>query len=109
MKTIIIPVFQGVVALNILRTDVLKGLRQGKNVRIVLLMPNQLRIDYYRSFFPESDDLKYATFPALRERLAGTFFFYLKVFLLRTGAVGLKRRYSYYESRNALRSVAGSG
>lgn len=83
----------------------LKGLRQGKNVRIVLLMPNQLRIDYYRSFFPESDDLKYATFPALRERLAGTFFSYLKVYLLRTETMDLKRRYSYYESRNAFRYV----
>ena len=100
MKTIFIPIFQGVAALNILRTDVLKKLRQNQCVRIILLLSSQAKLDYYKNIFPEADDLKYVLFPALKTGWLEKFFSYLKVYLLRAATMDLKRRYGYYQSRN---------
>ena len=106
MNTIIIPIFQGAAALSILRTDILKELRRSNRVRIVLLISGQTKLDFYRDIFPEAADLKYVLFPSLKSNRAENFFSHLKVYLLRTGTMDLKRRYGYYQSRNFLRFAA---
>lgn len=103
MKTIFIPIFQGVAALNILRIDVLKKLRQSQRLRIVLLMSSQTKLDYYQKIFPAAADLRYVLFPTLAGGLWEKFFSYLKVYLLKTKTMDLKRCYSYYQSQNFLR------
>lgn len=53
MKTILIPIFDGTIAKNLLRTDVLPVLKEG-GARIVLIPPKG-RADYYRSQFADGD------------------------------------------------------
>lgn len=50
MKTILIPIFHGHIARNILRTDVLRFLREGPGVRVVLVVPDFKRDSYEREF-----------------------------------------------------------
>ena len=50
MKTIFITIYDGLISKNILRTDVLKILKQQEKVRIVLFV-QEMKINYYRKHF----------------------------------------------------------
>lgn len=54
MKTILIPIFHGHIARNILRTDVLKFLATAPNVRVVLVVPDFKRDLYEKEFGREN-------------------------------------------------------
>lgn len=90
-KTILIPILQGVAGRNILRTDIFR-LLQKPWLRVVLLLSSEERIAYYRRTF-YGERIEYAVVP--RVALTGIIdraVSRLKVSLLRTGTMDVKRR-----------------
>jgi hypothetical protein len=53
MKTIFITIFDGAIAMNILRTDAFKTLKKQNDLRIILLIPYFRQVDYYKKLFED--------------------------------------------------------
>lgn len=90
MKTILIPIFQGVEARNILRTDIFKILFAAPDLRIVLLVPNQQKADYYSKEF-HGPNILYEAFNDYEPSGLDKVFSAWKVYLLRTKTMDIKR------------------
>lgn len=108
MKTIFITVFEGVEAKNILRTDVLPTMLADPEVRLVLLMKNQERVERYKNEFGDKR-ITYEIAPYSRAigRGLDKFFGRLKFILLRTGTKNLQRRLAFETSKNYFVYYAG--
>ncbi len=102
MKTIFIPLFSGVEAKNIIRTGVYDLLREEHGVRIVLLFRNAQLADVYRAMCANPETTIVVLPPFVRTR-AERFFSRLKMYLLRTKTVDLRRRVHYEENGSAAR------
>ncbi|HEY4496195.1 MAG TPA: hypothetical protein VJC04_02450 [Candidatus Paceibacterota bacterium] len=105
MKTIFIPIFQGFEARDILRTDIFKKLRQSDDLRIVLFLGNKEKLEYYKNQFSESDKLIYEVFDSYRGGMIDRFFSKLKVYLLKTPTMDIKRSWKLAESGNYFRFI----
>lgn len=92
MRTIIIPIFQGVEALNILRTDIFGILSKQKGVRIILIVPSVWKLNYYKKEFKENENLIYEVIDSYQNRFGDKFFSWLKVPLLKTETMDIKRK-----------------
>lgn len=108
MKTIFISLFEGVEAKNILRTDIIPTLLANPQVRLVLLMKSNERIELYRKEFHDPR-LVYAVVPYARSRGHGfdRVFAVLKYALLRTRSTALQRRRAYESGGSFAAYVAG--
>ncbi|OGF82524.1 hypothetical protein A2924_03355 [Candidatus Giovannonibacteria bacterium RIFCSPLOWO2_01_FULL_44_16] len=103
MKTILIPISQAVEAKNILRTTVLASLLKDKDTRLIFLMANQVRIDYYKKEF-NGPRMYYevADFTKKRGKNLENLFSKLKYLLLRTETMDLRRKMKFEEDGNRL-------
>ncbi len=91
MKTILIPILQGVEARNILRTDIFRVLRAAPGIGIVLLVPHQQKLEYYRKEF-FGPNINYEVFENYRSNWLDRWFGNLKIYLLRTVTMDIKRK-----------------
>lgn len=99
MKTIFIPIFQGVEAKSILRTDVYKILSHRKDIRLVILVLSQIKKDYFqKEFF--GNNVIYETVNFLETNFLENIFSQLKVSLLKTVTMDLKRKVRLKETKN---------
>ncbi len=99
MKKILIPILQGVEARNILRTDIFKILREAKDVKIVLLVPHQQKLEYYqKEFF--GPNISYEVFSNYRGNWLDRWFGNLKIYLLRTATMDIKRKIRLEDEKN---------
>ncbi len=103
MKIILIPIFQGVEALNILRTDIFGKLSNQKEIRIILLVPSVYKLNYYKKEFKESENLVYEVFDGYKSRFFDKIFSWLKVYLLRTDTMDIKRKLKLEQNGNIFR------
>ncbi len=103
MKTIFIPIFQGVEARNILRTDIFAKLSKQKDLKIVLFVPSQEKLDYYKKEFSEHKNIRYEIFDNYKSDFWDKLFEKTKVYLLKTDTMDIKRRLKYEQSGNSLR------
>lgn len=106
MKTIFITAFEGAEAKNILRTPILPTLLAEKNLRVVALMKNKERAEYYKKEFSDPrifyEVVERPTVRGLDRVFAG-----LKFMLLRTETTDLRRRMMYDLEKNAARYYKG--
>ncbi|TSC63105.1 MAG: hypothetical protein G01um101448_90 [Parcubacteria group bacterium Gr01-1014_48] len=100
-KTILIAIFQGVEAKNILRTSILETLLKDVCVRIVLLCNSQERVDYYKKEF-QNDRLIYEVVRTQHTPNIDAFFGKLKFMLLKTDTTDLLRFMLRDSGRNLL-------
>lgn len=101
MKTIFIPIFQGVEAKNILRTDIYRNLMASKDVRLVLFVKSQERADYYKNEFND-ERLAYEVIEKPSRSFWDRFFGELKFKLIKTKTIDLRRRMKLQEDKNYL-------
>src|SRR3989338_5218191 len=100
--TIFIPIFQGVEARNILRTDIFKILRRQNDLRIVLFVTSQDRKEYFeKEFFGQN--IVYEVAPFYRSPAFQWFFGFLKFNLINTKTIDLKRRIQLEQDGNRLK------
>ena len=107
MRTIIIPIFQGVEALNILRTDIFRELSKQKDVRMVLIVPSVSKLNYYNQEFNENKNLIYEVFDNYEMSFFDKIFSLFKVHLLRTETMDIKRRLRFEQTGNIFRYYIG--
>lgn len=100
MRTILIPIFQGVEARNILRTDIFKKLRENENIKIVFLVSNEYKLEYYKKEFSEDDLLKFEVFNNFRKSFLEKLFSKFKIYLLKTETMDIKRKLRLHNSKN---------
>jgi len=102
MKTIFIPIFQGIEAKNILRTDIFNILRGQPYVRIVLFVSNQEKKEYFsREFF--GDNIIYEVLEKYKQPGLNRFFTFLKYNLLNTHRMDIRRRVELTADNNYLK------
>lgn len=90
-RTILIPIFQGVEARNILRTDIFKILAKTQDLRLVLLVPHRQKMDYYQKEF-YGPNIFYEVFDNYQPRGLDRLFGLWNVYLLNTKTMDIKRR-----------------
>ena len=104
MKTIFIPIFQGVEVRNILRTDVFKILKQQNDLMIVLFVTNQERKEYFeKEFFGKN--IVYEVVPIYCPPILNWLFNFLKFNLIKTKTIDLKRKIQFEQDRNLFKYV----
>ncbi len=91
MKTILIPILQGVEAKNILRTDIYRRLIAEPDARLVLLIASSQRRDYYEKEF-NHERVAYEVLPPYRPRALDHVFSELKFKLVNNETFDLRRR-----------------
>lgn len=99
MKTIFITAFQAVEVKNLLRTGVVGGLLKDPDVRVVLFMKNQVRVDHYKKEFNDPRII----YEVADQRNVGAlnlFFSKLKFTLLRTDTTVLRRKLFFEHRKN---------
>lgn len=101
MKTILISIFHGAAAKNILRTDVVKTLLRSSDVRVVCLMRFPERADLYRKEIPH-ERIIYDTFYKTSGSMLERFFSFMKYRLIRTATTDLRHKMSFDGRRNYL-------
>lgn len=90
MKTIFITIFEGVESKNILRTEILPTLLKNPEIRLVLFVKNQERIEYHKKEF--SDPRIFYEFVELPYIVGlDRLFLRLKFILFRTATTDLRR------------------
>ena len=104
-KTILIPIFQGVEARNILRTDIFKKLKENENIKIVFLVPSEYKFEYYKKEFGEDDLLKFEIFDNFKKSFLEKLFSKFKIYLLKTKTMDIKRRLRLNNYKNYPRYV----
>lgn len=107
MRTILITIFHGAAAKNILRTRVLASLLVEPDVRVVCLMRFPGRAESYRKEIPHERVL-YDTFYGVPRGALERVFSFLKFRLIRTATTTLRHRMAYDAHRNYLRYCVGS-
>lgn len=99
MKTVFIPIFQGVEAKNILRTDIYKNLIADKDVRLVLFVKSHERADFYKKEF-NNERICYEVVDSPARSFLDRFFGSLKFKLINTKTIDLRRRMKLQEDKN---------
>ena len=90
-QTIFISVFQGVEAKNILRTDILRILKERQGLRIVLFVQDKAKEEYFRKQFVGTN-IFYEILHANRSSMLDSLFSFLKAALIRTKTMDLRRK-----------------
>lgn len=99
MKVIIMPLFQGVVVRNIIRTDLLNILLKDKNIKIIFLVKTEEKRAYLeRDFF--GPQIEYKVVSNYKEPLLNGLFTFLKYNLLKTKRMDIRRRILLEENKN---------
>lgn len=99
MKTIFVPIFQGVEAKNILRTDIFKILKAQKDLRIVLFVSNQQKEQYFKSEF-SGNNVIYEVFDRYKKPSFHRLFSFFKLTLINTRTMDLRRWVELKENKN---------
>lgn len=105
MKTIFIPLFQGVAAKNILRTDIYKKLLEQNDLRIVLFLNNPHKLEYYKREF-HHPNLIYEVVEKYETPSFNRLFNFLKFNLIKTETTKLRRKMELEVNRNYLKYYA---
>ncbi len=110
MKTIFVPIFQGVEAKNFLRTQIVQTLLSEENVRLILLTDSYIgsatRVEYYKKEF-QNERLIYETISMQPWKKLDNFFSKLKFVLLKTKTTDLKRSMAKKAGKSALAYMIG--
>lgn len=101
MKTIFIPIFQGVEARNILRTDIFDILSNNEDIRLVILVSSEEKKNYFQKEF-KSPNVEFVVVDEYKIPKRNGIFTFLKFNLLRTKRMDIGRRIELSESRNYL-------
>lgn len=88
--------------MNILRTDIFGILSKQKGVRIILIVPSVWKLNYYKKEFKENENLVYEVIDTYKSVFWDKLFGWLKVPLLRTETMDIKRKLRLEQTRNAL-------
>ncbi|MDO8500057.1 MAG: hypothetical protein Q7S66_05410 [bacterium] len=99
MKTILVTIFHGAAAKNILRTGVMKTLLRPPDVRVVCLMRFSDRADSYRVEIPH-ERVVYDTFYKTPSGALERFFSFMKYRLIRTATTDLRHEISFDKHRS---------
>lgn len=99
MKTIFIPILQGVEAKNILRTDIYRRLIAEPDVKLVFLVASRERRDYYEKEF-NHERVAYEVLPPYRPGALERVFSALKFKLINNETFDLRRRMKLEEGGN---------
>jgi len=103
LKTIFIPIFQGVEARNVLRTDVVKKILEYGDSRVVFFVSSSDKKNYYEREFGNNDNMIFEVFndykPSFLERFLGI----LKVHAFRSKTMDNKRLLELEKSKNSVR------
>lgn len=102
MKTILMAIFHGAAAKNILRTNVIKALLKEQNVRMVCLMRFPDRAALYQKEIPH-ERLRYDTFYKVPNGMLEGLFSFLKFRLIKTATTDLRHKMSYDMHKNYVR------
>ncbi|MBU1036484.1 CDP-glycerol glycerophosphotransferase family protein [Patescibacteria group bacterium] len=100
-KTIFIPIFQGVEARNVLRTDILEILKKQAELRIILFVLNKQKEEYFRKEFLGSN-IHFEVFDHYKKPTLNNFFTFLKFILVRTNSRDAFRKRELAENKNYL-------
>ncbi|MDO8523664.1 MAG: hypothetical protein Q7R74_00370 [bacterium] len=103
MKTVLIALFEGIEAKNLLRTDVIRGIVADEDVRAVLLLKSKERVEYYKKEFshPRLVFIE-APYPFPGTQL-DRFFGWTKFLLLNTETTRLRRWIAFKDRRYPLK------
>lgn len=101
MRTIFITIFEGVESKNILRTPLFETLTRRKDIRFVLFVKNQKRLEYFKKEFNDPR-ISYEVVENPAVTGFDWVFRKLKYTLLRTETTELRRRMDYDFRRNYL-------
>lgn len=93
MHTVIIPIYNGIVARNFFRTDIYRELIRDSGIRIVAVIPSS-KLEFYRSQFPEKN-LILETLDGIGEPRFGQFLAGISFNLLPTRTIWF-RQYDRY-------------
>lgn len=96
MCTILINFGNSFFVRNFLRTDALGYLREGQDIRIVLLAPRE-KLEYYKKEFPYPE-LVFDTLPETKHFLVERFFRFLETASVHTHTATMIRRYDFVRS-----------
>jgi len=99
MKTIFIPIFQGVEARNILRTDIFNVLKNQKNLRIILFVPSEEKKQYFKKEFP-GDNIIFEVFNNYKKSSFYRLFTFFKFILINTGTLDELRKIKLSKDKN---------
>lgn len=105
MKTVLLTIFQGAVAKNVLRTTIVKTLLAQQDVRVICIVMSPKRATFYRKEIAHeriSYDAFYAVPVGRLERVLS----FLKFRLIKTATTDLRHRMSYDMHRNYIRYAA---
>ena len=105
MKTIFIPIFQGVEAKNMLRTDIYRNLVEKKDLKIVLFLNNLNKLEYYKREF-NHPNLVYEVVEDYQPPSLNLLFSFLKYNLLSTTTMGFRRKMEFEISKNYFKYYA---
>lgn len=97
MKTVFIPIFQGVEARNILRTDIFKFLKQQNQLRIVLFVSDWNREKYFKKEV-SGENIFFEVFDHYQNPTFNKIFTFLKLSLTRTKTIDLRRKEAFLGS-----------
>jgi CDP-glycerol glycerophosphotransferase (TagB/SpsB family) len=99
MKNILLPIFQGVIVRNILRTGVIDKLIRSNNVRVILLIDSEDRAKYLQQYF-NYPNLIFEVVERHNSSLLDFLFNILKHNLLNTNRIDIRRKIYLNESGN---------
>ena len=98
MKTILLPIYNGIRSRDFFRTDVFKVLAADSGVRLVIAAPSY-KLDFYRKEFGR-ENVFFEPLPDIREPLFGRLLNALAFNLLDTGTVRRKQYQMYVRTGN---------
>lgn len=106
MKTILIPIYNGIRARNFFRTDTYRELVADKNIRLIIVIP-PTKLEFYRSQFPDANVL-FESYELISEPWFGRVLYDFGFNLLNTNTIRYKQWLEYLRSgkRNLGRFVA---
>ena len=94
MKTILLPIYNGIRARNFFRNDSYRGLVSDSNIRLVILIPSS-KLEYYRKEYPEKNVI-FEPFDIISEPYFGVRLYKLSLALLATDTMRGKHLRDYY-------------
>lgn len=101
MKTIFLPIYNGLRSRNFFRTDIYKELVKDRDIRLVILVP-AYKIDFYKKEFKELN-IVFEPWDDAAEPLFGKILHAIAFSLLDTGTIREKQYAAYVKDGNSLK------
>ncbi len=103
MKTIIVPIYNGIRARNFFRTDTYWDLVKDQNIKLVVVVPSA-KVDYYKKEFPQPNVI-FEPLDVKGETTFGRNLNDAAINLLNTNTIRLKQKLAYYKHESIFKLV----